>query len=145
MNFLFRCFSSADKQNSEDAVWMALRDFWCMTIWIITAFHILSFVWEEYKGGNLLDLIDKTLEGDFPKEEGIRFLKIGLLCVQETLSRRPMMSAALKMLKNEAEVADGLISKPGLLADLMHLKTKPSSQNTAMTSSSSYSSNPPSL
>ncbi|KAA8518757.1 hypothetical protein F0562_016469 [Nyssa sinensis] len=83
---------------------------------------LVDKAWEMYNAHNLLQLVDPVLNGDFPKEEAIQFLKVGLLCVQETTSLRPRMSAAVKMLTNETNIEDVKISQPGLVADLMDVK-----------------------
>uniref|UniRef100_A0A5B6YWA6 non-specific serine/threonine protein kinase n=1 Tax=Davidia involucrata TaxID=16924 RepID=A0A5B6YWA6_DAVIN len=83
---------------------------------------LVDKAWEMYNANNLLQLVDPVLKGEFLKEEAIQFLKVGLLCVQETTSLRPRMSAAVKMLANETNIEDVKISQPGLVADLMDVK-----------------------
>lgn len=78
--------------------------------------------WEAYKTDHLLQLVDATLETKFAKDEAVQFIKVGLLCVQETASLRPRMSTVVKMLANETEIQDVEISQPGLVADLMEIK-----------------------
>ena len=93
--------------------------------------------WEAYKGNSLLQIVDPVLHMDFPEEEALRFLMVGLLCVQETVKLRPSMSTTVKMLANENDIKDVQISQPGLLSDLMdiRLRHKHSSQRTRTTSS----------
>ncbi len=67
--------------------------------------------------------MDSTLDKNFPEEEAVRFLTIGLLCVQETAKLRPRMSLAFKMLTNETNVKDFQISQPGLVSDFMNIRT----------------------
>ncbi|KAG8376546.1 hypothetical protein BUALT_Bualt09G0074700 [Buddleja alternifolia] len=95
--------------------------------------------WELYSANNLLELMDSVLVGDFSREEAVRFLKIGLLCVQETTKLRPKMSTAVKMLTNEIDTEDVEITQPGLVSDLMQVKIrrKHSSNFTASPASSS--------
>ncbi|KAJ0089386.1 hypothetical protein Patl1_32082 [Pistacia atlantica] len=78
--------------------------------------------WEVYNAGNLVKLVDPTLQMNYPEEEAFRFFKVGLLCVQENVRLRPTMSEALKMLCNEMDIQDVQISRPGLVADLMDIK-----------------------
>lgn len=84
-------------------------------------------------------LVDSELKRDFSEEEALRFLKVGLLCVQEVTRRRPAMSAALKMLSNEMDIENVEVSQPGLVADLMEVKIrrKQSSNFTSSPASSS--------
>nr|GLL24849.1 putative serine/threonine-protein kinase [Ipomoea trifida] len=85
---------------------------------------LVNKAWEMYKADQLLELVDPLLEGEFPAEEAARFLKTGLLCVQETTTLRPKMSAAIKMLSNEAAIDESMkkISRPGIVADLRDVK-----------------------
>lgn len=79
-------------------------------------------MWESYKDNNLLELIDPALNEEFPKEEAVWFLKVGLLCVQENASLRPGMSVTFNMLKHEINTENVIISQPGLVCDLMEVK-----------------------
>lgn len=84
--------------------------------------YLVEKAWEGYKGNNLLQLVDPILNGDFPEEEAVRLLTVGLLCVQERASSRPKMSVAVKMLTNEIEIEGSDVSRPGLLMDLKNVK-----------------------
>lgn len=84
-------------------------------------------VYEIFKDGNLLQAVDPFLlnsnEGD--ELEGVRFLKIGLLCVQEITRLRPTMSSAVKMLTNkDIDIEEKEIVKPGRIASFMDLKVR---------------------
>ncbi|CAA2990397.1 serine threonine- kinase [Olea europaea subsp. europaea] len=83
---------------------------------------LVEKVWESYKDNNLLELIDPALNEEFPKEEAVWFLKVGLLCVQENASLRPGMSVTFNMLKHEINTENVIISQPGLVCDLMEVK-----------------------
>lgn len=76
---------------------------------------LLERAWKLYVKGELLDLVDKSLCGDYNAEEARRFLKIGLMCTQEETKRRPYMSVVVKMLMGEIAVEDDEISRPCLL------------------------------
>jgi len=47
--------------------------------------------------------MDPTLEGTYSCEEGIRVIKIGLLCTQAGAALRPSMSRVVSMLTSERE------------------------------------------
>ncbi|XP_016439954.1 putative serine/threonine-protein kinase isoform X3 [Nicotiana tabacum] len=85
---------------------------------------LVNKAWEMYNSGKLLELVDPVLNGEFCGDEAVRFLKIGLLCVQEIASLRPKMSAVIKMLSssNYMELEDIKITQPGILADLKDVK-----------------------
>ncbi|XP_049342657.1 putative serine/threonine-protein kinase [Solanum verrucosum] len=85
---------------------------------------LVKKAWEMYNSGKLLELVDPMLNGEFCGDEAVRFLKIGLLCVQEIASLRPKMSAIFNMLNsaNYMELDDINITQPGILADLGDVK-----------------------
>lgn len=85
--------------------------------------------WQVYERRELVGLVDTSLDGDFDAEEACKFLKIGLLCTQDTPKLRPSMSSVVKMLRGEKAVDDNKITKPGLITDFMDLKVRPP-QNT---------------
>ncbi|XP_061363404.1 cold-responsive protein kinase 1-like [Gastrolobium bilobum] len=76
--------------------------------------YLHTRAWNLYERGELESLVDVMLDGDFNVEEAIRFCKIGLLCIQNSLQLRPSMSTVLKMLIGETEVNEEKITKPGL-------------------------------
>ncbi|CAL9002328.1 unnamed protein product [Prunus brigantina] len=84
--------------------------------------HLVQKAWEAFKAGNLVQLVDPTLQMNFPEDEAIRFLKLGLLCVQEMAKLRPPMSRAVKILSGEVDIKDSQISEPGLVSDIMEIK-----------------------
>ncbi|KAE8705175.1 putative LRR receptor-like serine/threonine-protein kinase [Hibiscus syriacus] len=93
---------------------------------------LLEKVWNMYGCGQLLELVDPSLNGDFNDEEAQKFLKIGLLCTQDMSKLRPSMSQVVKMLMGEEAVNDQNISKPGLLSDISTLRDqKDKSSNTS--------------
>lgn len=78
--------------------------------------------WEAYKSNKLIELVDSVLETNYPEDEAVRFIKVGLLCVQETVRLRPKMSMAIKMLANELDIGDFEICQPGFVTDFMSIK-----------------------
>ena len=77
---------------------------------------------EIYRANSILQLVDPIVGMNYPAEEAVRFIKVGLLCVQETARLRPEMSTALKMLTNDIDIEGVQISQPGLVTDLMNIK-----------------------
>ncbi|KAK4755281.1 hypothetical protein SAY87_009038 [Trapa incisa] len=92
--------------------------------------HLVQKVWEAYKEGKLVEMVDPILE-DCPKEEVDRVLKVGLLCVQEAARRRPMMSAVVQMFSDEMDLQNVEIWQPGHIVNLMdiHIEDQKSSQS----------------
>ncbi|XP_057779116.1 putative serine/threonine-protein kinase [Salvia miltiorrhiza] len=85
---------------------------------------LVEKAWQVYNGKGLLTLVDSELKGEFSEEEALRFLRVGLLCVQEIARLRPAMSVVLKMLSGEMRQEDVEISHPGLVSDLMEVKIR---------------------
>ncbi|XP_022143704.1 putative serine/threonine-protein kinase isoform X2 [Momordica charantia] len=94
--------------------------------------HLVQKVWEHYKANELVKLVDPVLDMDFPKEEIVRFMKIGLLCVQENTTRRPQMSLAVSMLMKETDLKDHQISQPGHIIDFMDIKMGKGNSSTSI-------------
>ncbi|XP_023542183.1 G-type lectin S-receptor-like serine/threonine-protein kinase At4g27290 [Cucurbita pepo subsp. pepo] len=63
--------------------------------------NLLGHAWNLWKEGRSLELIDVILEDQFDEHEALRYINIGLLCVQRRPEDRPIMSAVVSMLENE--------------------------------------------
>ncbi|OMP07784.1 hypothetical protein COLO4_07048 [Corchorus olitorius] len=88
--------------------------------------YLLERTWDLYERRELVGLVDTLMNGDFDAEEACRFLKVGLLCTQDTPKLRPTMSSVVKMLTGEKNVDGRTITKPGLISDFMDLKVRSS-------------------
>ncbi|KAM7503943.1 hypothetical protein LguiB_002847 [Lonicera macranthoides] len=86
--------------------------------------YLLERAWKLYEKGELVGLVDTSLEEDFNIDEACRYLKIGLLCTQDVPKLRPSMPNIVKMLTGAMNVDDQKISRPGLISELMDLKTR---------------------
>ncbi|KMZ58983.1 S-locus receptor kinase (SRK) [Zostera marina] len=64
-------------------------------------FNLLDQCWTIWKDGNILELVDESLHCLLSTSQVFRFVKIGLLCVQDLAIDRPLMSNVLFMLSNE--------------------------------------------
>lgn len=56
--------------------------------------------WTKWNEGTTTELIDPTMVETSSKDEVMRCINIGLLCVQEDVDARPSMSSVLNMLNN---------------------------------------------
>jgi hypothetical protein len=56
--------------------------------------------WKNWKAGTSLDIVDPILHQGFNKNEKLRCIQVGLLCVQEDIVVRPTMSLVLLMLNS---------------------------------------------
>ena len=63
--------------------------------------------------GDIMDIVDPVLEGDFNSKEAVRMIKVALVCTHSSPSLRPTMSEAVQMLDGEIEVTQ-VMSDPGL-------------------------------
>ncbi|KAK4834258.1 hypothetical protein QYF36_019755 [Acer negundo] len=84
--------------------------------------YLVQKAWQLYNDNNLVRLVDPELDVNYPEAEAVQFLKVGLLCVQENVRLRPIMSTAVKMLTGEIDIRDVHISQPGFVSDLMDIK-----------------------
>ncbi|CAG7881605.1 unnamed protein product [Brassica rapa] len=66
--------------------------------------NMVTHVWRLWNNEAHLDLIDPAIRENYEKDEVIRSIHIGLLCVQETPAHRPEMSTIFQMLTNSSTV-----------------------------------------
>ncbi|KAL3614861.1 Cold-responsive protein kinase 1 [Castilleja foliolosa] len=90
--------------------------------------YILERTWKLYERNELLALVDESLHGEFDPEQACKFLKIGLLCTQDSAKLRPSMSTVVRMLTGDKDVGDIEITKPGLISDFTDWKIRSGSK-----------------
>ncbi|XP_057822012.1 cysteine-rich receptor-like protein kinase 43 [Cryptomeria japonica] len=61
---------------------------------------LLEWVWRSYMGGNIVDVIDRSIIESVPNDEVSRCIHVGLLCAQTNTSLRPSMTSVYAMLLN---------------------------------------------
>lgn len=49
-----------------------------------------------------MELVDPSIRDSSPKNKAMRYIHIGMLCVQDSAAQRPNMSAVVLMLESEA-------------------------------------------
>ncbi|CAI0460652.1 unnamed protein product [Linum tenue] len=57
--------------------------------------NLQSYAWRHWVNGTALKIVDSTLGDEFEKDEALKCINIGLLCVQEAAANRPTMSDIL--------------------------------------------------
>eukprot|EP00253_Pinus_taeda_P004252 PITA_04252 len=67
---------------------------------------LLQWAWNQFQHDQVLDIVDLSLEGHYPREQALRLIKLALLCTQEQWLLRPSMSKVLWMLTNNSEITD---------------------------------------
>ncbi|CAN7049636.1 unnamed protein product [Brassica rapa subsp. trilocularis] len=63
--------------------------------------------------GDIMEIIDPVLEGEFNRKEAERMIKVALVCTNSSPLSRPTMSEAVQMLEGETEITQ-VLSDPGL-------------------------------
>ncbi|XP_058725202.1 cysteine-rich receptor-like protein kinase 10 isoform X2 [Vicia villosa] len=63
--------------------------------------YLSSFAWRNWKEGMTMNIIDPTLNND-SRNEIMRCIHIGLLCVQENIASRPTMTSVVVMLNSDS-------------------------------------------
>ncbi|KAH0923832.1 hypothetical protein HID58_023850, partial [Brassica napus] len=87
--------------------------------------------------GDIMEIVDPTLEGDFNIKEAVRMIKVAFVCTNSSPSLRPTMSEAVKMLQGEIKIAE-VMSDPGLyghnwsISNLMDIDTHGSSSTSGV-------------
>ncbi|KAL0700194.1 hypothetical protein Bca4012_056316 [Brassica carinata] len=66
--------------------------------------------------GDILEIVDPMLEGDFNSKEAVRMINVALVCTNSSPSLRPTMSEAVQMLEGVIEIAQ-VMSDPGIYGD----------------------------
>ncbi|KAB2026838.1 hypothetical protein ES319_D06G248200v1 [Gossypium barbadense] len=61
---------------------------------------LISYAWKQWKNGTPLELLDTVLKDNYSRNEVIRCIQIGLLCVQEDPAERPTMATIAMMLNS---------------------------------------------
>eukprot|EP00253_Pinus_taeda_P021937 PITA_21937 len=67
---------------------------------------LLQWAWNQLQLDQVLDIVDLSLEGHYPREQALRLIKLALLCTQDQWLLRPAMSKVLWMLTNNSEITD---------------------------------------
>ncbi|KAJ6843614.1 G-type lectin S-receptor-like serine/threonine-protein kinase [Iris pallida] len=60
--------------------------------------NLVAHTWSLWNEGKSLDLVDEAMNSNFPKNDVLKCIKIGLLCVQDHPEDRPLMSSVIEML-----------------------------------------------
>ncbi|KAF4350864.1 hypothetical protein F8388_008046 [Cannabis sativa] len=67
-------------------------------------FGEVYMAWELWKEGTFLELLDPTLRNSFSRNEVVRCIHMGLLCVQENPVHRPTMATIVLMLNSYSAI-----------------------------------------
>ncbi|KAL6313946.1 hypothetical protein AAG906_011676 [Vitis piasezkii] len=73
--------------------------------------NLLGYAWDLWKDSRGQELMDPGLEETLPTHILLRYINVGLLCVQESADDRPTMSDVVSMLGNESKWVEPHISQ----------------------------------
>nr|XP_027062938.1 putative receptor-like protein kinase At4g00960 [Coffea arabica] len=63
---------------------------------------LLSYAWKHWRSGDPLALLDSSIGDSYIKNEVIQCVQVGLVCVEEEVSKRPTMASVVQMLNNSS-------------------------------------------
>ncbi|RVW70339.1 Receptor-like serine/threonine-protein kinase SD1-8 [Vitis vinifera] len=66
--------------------------------------NLIGYAWELWKSDMAINLMDPMLEGQSSQYMLLRYINVGLLCVEEIAADRPTLSEVVSMLTNELAV-----------------------------------------
>jgi serine/threonine protein kinase len=75
---------------------------------------LVDWVWERYKEGRILEVVDPKLNGNLDESEVVMVLKLGLICSNDVPIIRPSMRHVMRILDGEVELPNDL-RKPGVI------------------------------
>lgn len=67
---------------------------------------LVDWVWEKWREGGLLEVVDSRLKGVFDEDEVMMVLKLGLLCSSDEPSFRPSMRQVVRYLEGEVPLPE---------------------------------------
>lgn len=67
---------------------------------------LVDWVWDKWKDGSILEVVDPRLNGEYDEMEAIMVLKLGLMCSNNTPSKRPSMRLVVRYLEGEMSLPE---------------------------------------
>ncbi|XP_057989593.1 L-type lectin-domain containing receptor kinase S.4-like isoform X2 [Hevea brasiliensis] len=67
---------------------------------------LVDWVWEKWKSGAILDVVDPRLNDEFDELEAVVVLKLGLMCSNNTPNMRPSMRQVVRYLEGEVSLPE---------------------------------------
>ncbi|CDY26317.1 BnaA09g26680D [Brassica napus] len=88
--------------------------------------------------GDILEIVDPMLEGEFNSKEAVRMINVALVCTNSSPSMRPTMSETVQMLEGVIEIKEvmpdsGLYGHDWSMSKLMHIDTRGRSSTSGVT------------
>ncbi|KAJ6950605.1 hypothetical protein NC651_004322 [Populus alba x Populus x berolinensis] len=66
--------------------------------------NLMGYTWELWKAGSPFELVDPIVRESCSKDQVLRCIHVGLLCVEDNAVDRPIMSDVISMLTSEAQL-----------------------------------------
>ncbi|KAK9092193.1 hypothetical protein Syun_027104 [Stephania yunnanensis] len=66
--------------------------------------NLIKHAWELWRDGRPLEVVDRAMGTSFPEHEVVKFIQVGILCIQENANDRPTMSSVIFMLSNDTTI-----------------------------------------
>ncbi|XP_062162378.1 cysteine-rich receptor-like protein kinase 10 [Alnus glutinosa] len=85
---------------------------------------LLSYAWKQWRSGTPLELLDPTVRHSCSRNEVVRCIQMGLLCVQEDPANRPTMATIVLMLNSYSAVTLPLPNQPAFLLQSRTMSNK---------------------
>ncbi|XP_050103592.1 G-type lectin S-receptor-like serine/threonine-protein kinase CES101 [Malus sylvestris] len=82
--------------------------------------NLVGYTWELWKEGAGIELMDPTLTDSCIRDQFLRCIHVGLLCVEQNAGDRPTISSVISMLTNES-VALPMPTKPAFFTERNHV------------------------
>lgn len=67
---------------------------------------LVDWVWDKWKEGSILDVVDPRLRGEYDEVEVILVIKLGLMCSSNTPGKRPSTRQVVRYLEGEAPLSE---------------------------------------
>lgn len=77
---------------------------------------LVDYVWNKWKEGSILDVVDQKMKGDVDENEVVMILKLGIMCSSNQQSARPSMRQVVSYLEGEVEIPE-VLRAPGACGD----------------------------
>ncbi|KAI8008401.1 L-type lectin-domain containing receptor kinase S.4 [Camellia lanceoleosa] len=69
---------------------------------------LVDWVWDKWKEGDLLEVVDSRLGGEYDESEVVVVLKLGLMCSNNLPAKRPTMRQVVRYLEGEVSLPEVL-------------------------------------
>ncbi|KAJ8766038.1 hypothetical protein K2173_020554 [Erythroxylum novogranatense] len=86
---------------------------------------LVDWVWEKWRSGAILDVLDPRLNGDFDELEAVVVIKLGLMCSNNAPEARPTMRQVVRYLEGELTLPE-LVAAPEAYDDGKKVSTNQS-------------------